>query len=205
MSSNPFTSNRFSNLDNSSFQEKPKNKKPVNNSNSFIKKSEQKVKYLDINNTEIFPDLANNSEKEKEKEVCLDKNKNKNIQKFSDIVNNNPNEFIEKKDREVKPGWVEIYLDKNTRKIIHAYNENDLNLNDELNNDINDNLDIIMNDVIESINKNRLKYINYYDSIHGEGAFEELHYLPPVYGPEYDSESEEESNEEDENDEYDSY
>jgi hypothetical protein len=39
----------------------------------------------------------------------------------------------------------------------------------------------VMNQIINGIRNNRERYKRQYDSIHGEGAFDEAHNLSPVY------------------------
>ena len=52
-----------------------------------------------------------------------------------------------------------------------------------------------MYNVVEAMKKNWYLNERIYDSIHGEGAYEERFRLTPVYGSEYETESDEEEEE----------
>jgi hypothetical protein len=202
--SNPFKSSRFNNLDddNEFHDKRPKtnskpntNLKPNTNSkpnvNSFSKNDKSKIELAqNINNKEVFPDLIPFSKDVVKREEC-----SKNIIKFADILNNNSNDNMEEqKEHYVEPGWIEITREKDFRKIVYTCGKTK---NDKIKNQSDiENINDIMDIIIEKIKLNRQRYIEYYDEIHGLGAFEETFTLPPVYGPEYDSEEEEEGEDE---------
>ena len=45
----------------------------------------------------------------------------------------------------------------------------------------------IMNEIMYITHKIWLKHKTIYDNIHGEGAYDDLHYLSPVYDSDYDT------------------
>ena len=220
MSKNPFlksTNNRFQILDqdqdletNQEFRQK-KDKKPSSydaSNNSFTRQyntsrfhnrdtgygfrkpesiKPQPVKEFDIS-TEIFPEMQGSSINKEETVVEPSSNKTQ----FKDIITkvNNTNDTIY--ENKIKPGWVEISRVNGktifkkgplTPYLIHLQEQ------EELENDPN----YIMNKAITQMIINRNRYIIEYNSIHGEGAYEEMYILPPVYGPEYDTEEDDDA------------
>ena len=57
---------------------------------------------------------------------------------------------------------------------------------------LENNINYCMNKAIETMKVRWDKYEKEYDKIYGEGAYAEKYRLFPIYGPEYDTESEDE-------------
>ena len=170
------------------------------NNNNFIR---SKPRYpsppppivdIQINNTELFPDL-------------ISKNNNttnsvKTSTNFKQILTNVV-EVQKPKKNPIPPGWVSITMSNNnivyeneqlTPFLIKHQKQEQIQIEKE--NDIN----YSMNIAINSMRKIWDRYENEYNEIHGEGAYEEKFRLSPVYASDYYSESDEETFEE-ENDE----
>jgi hypothetical protein len=218
MSNNPFTNNRFNFLDTEKKSGIPKEKEKKNN-NEFDKKMflrdndrrdndrrDNDRRDNDRRDKSNFKPKIREKDIDKPKEFILDDemfpelvstiNKNDNTStNFKDMLNT---EIIEEEFTGLKPGWIEIYKDKNTKEI--CYN-NDLVTPDEtdiIENDPN----YIMNKAITFVLTNRNKYIIKYDEMYGEGAYYDKFVMDPVYGPEYDTEEEESEIYSDSYDEY---
>jgi hypothetical protein len=160
-----------------------------NSFNSFNKnyKSPDKVKEVKIFNIEEidFPEMENN--------IISHQTSSVNVN-FKDALNKQ-NEIVlrtEIEQNNVKPGFIEISRINNktvfkegplTSYMIEQ-NEKEVYENNPY---------YIMNKAICIMSKNWDRYMNEYDSIHGEGAYEEMFVLSPVYGPEYDTEEETEN------------
>jgi hypothetical protein len=117
---------------------------------------------------------------------------------FKDVLNTKVEIEIITNKNTVEPGFVEITVVN--RKIITKcgpLTPSDKKFNEEAERE--NNVDYCMNNVIGVLDKLWKKYKEDYNSINGEGAYDELYYLPPVYGPEYDNEIEEEDITYDEN------
>ena len=102
----------------------------------------------------------------------------------------------------IKPGFVELTLVD--RKIVTKYGPS--TPSEKKNKAIEERLnsvDYCMNKVIVGLEQIWNNRKDEYDSINGEGSYDELYYLPQVYGPEYDNTIEDE--EEDEMNPYDEY
>jgi hypothetical protein len=150
---------------------------------------------LDANDTTLFPELT----PIKENTTIVKASTN-----FKDILTT----VIEQekpKTNPIPPGWVKI--SSINRKIVYNYGtKTDWMMKQEKQEEIQTQLDedpnYIMFQAIEQMKKNWDLYERNYDSINGEGAYDERFRLSPVYGPEYDteSESEEEDNSQDEDD-----
>jgi len=219
MSNNPFLktneSSRFSSLldsnDNSTkksnFRDSVKNKNYDPSPNSFKQsyrnrdshRPKESKPIIQTNDLETFPDLIHNLTAStilpnpqpsiKFKEILtniIDKDKDKD--------NDNDNDKTQDK-KKITPGWVEIK--KVGNKIVYEYGEQTFSNirqqyqeeQEDLENDIN----FQMNEAIESMKECWDRYEQEYDDLHGEGAYAEKFRLSPVYGPEYDTSSDEES------------
>jgi len=146
----------------------------------------QPIKEFDIS-TEMFPEIHGINNKQ---ETVVEPSSNKT--QFKDIISNinHDNSFEEIKNN-IKPGWVEISRVNGktifkegplTPYLIHLQEQ------EELENEPN----YIMNKAITQMIINRNRYIQEYNFFHGEGAYEEMYILPPVYGSEYDTEDDDE-------------
>jgi hypothetical protein len=98
----------------------------------------------------------------------------------------------------IRPGWMEISRNKTTNKI--TYNIGPYKFQRQK---LEKTPNYIMSKAIESMNKRWDIYKEQYDSINGEGAYDEKYTLAPVYGAEYDSYDDENDSYDDENDSYD--
>jgi len=226
MSNNPFTNNRFKFLheekentsqfksvkkekntpsydstNNSFTREKPRfNDRDRRNYNSFNNRNKvveivKEVKIFNMQEAE-FPEIQTTNTGISIQQPC-------DNFKFKDALNKKK-ELVDSEllENNVKPGWVEISSVKGKT----VFKEGPLTpyLIQQIEKEEYENTPhYIMNTAITSIIKARDRYISEYNSIHGEGAYEELYILPPAYGPEYDTEDEtEDSNESDNSDEF---
>jgi len=146
---------------------------------------------------DLFPSLQTNIN-----------NENINITSSFDFKTALETEVITEKDKkkEVKPGCVEISKGMNG-KIEYNYGKHTStikSIDEEETNYYNNNINQIMVKAIDNMKDNWSKYKKNYDEIYGEGAYNEMYYLSPIYGSEYsDSETEEETDiEEEQNEEY---
>jgi len=147
---------------------------------------------LDINNIKAFPTLFNS----KECDTIIHTSTN-----FKDILNNVIEEdTIEHKDI-ILPGWLKITM-LNGKVLKEEYKKGEgeeaAEETDEAENqkEINYNMYKIGN----ALQTNYEIYEKEYDLINGEGSYDKNFRLSPVYGSEYDSNSESENNDENNND-----
>jgi len=134
---------------------------------------------LDFNNTELFPELVG----KKESNINGDK---VNMSGFKDILNNTIIEDTTEKPNKILPGWIQISMVD--RKVVIENGEPTLSMiNTE---EREDNINYMI--IVDAIKRNYEENERVYDSINGEGSYSERFKLPPVYGSEYDTESEEE-------------
>jgi hypothetical protein len=77
----------------------------------------------------------------------------------------------------LKPGWIQISKTDGQIVII----DNSTSTKQEITN-----LNCEMDNVIQKLQQNWLKHKVNYDSIHGKGAYDDLHYLTPIYGSDLD-------------------
>jgi len=167
------------------------------NNNNFIRSKPRDpsppppIVDIELNNTELFPDLTINNNNNTTNTL-------KSATNFKQILTNVV-EVQKPKKNPITPGWVSITMINGnivyengplTPFLIKQQKQEELQIERE--NDLN----YSMNMAINSMRKNWDRYENEYNEIHGEGAYEERFRLSPVYGPEYDTESEEESVEE---------
>jgi len=152
---------------------------------------------IDANNTELFPDLT----PIKDTHVV---NIVEPSTKFKDILKNVVK--VEKsKKNPIFPGWVQLSLNQNRQTVIEygpktawMIKQKEQLEKEQLEKEQEDDPNYIMFYAIEAIKKNCEQYEHEYDEFHGEGTYAERFRLPPVYGPEYDTESEEEEEEQEE-------
>ena len=132
---------------------------------------------LDVNNIKAFPTLVNT----KESDTIVQMSSN-----FKDILNNVIEEdTIENKDI-ILPGWLQLTMLNG--KILKKEYEKEVEQEQE---ELNYNMYKIGN----ALQTNYEIYEKEYDSINGEGSYDTNFRLSPVYGSEYDSNSESESQE----------
>ena len=203
MSNNPFlkqknTNNRFNNLisdtqsvssNNTFLQKKQKN-------NDFVKpdtKVSKKQTHMDV----VKPDTKVVNKKQSvfvlEEEFPLLCESHtiliENTLKFTDAVNTVIAEEIVE-EAKVLPKWVS-YSRQNGTTIVNtgSYIIEKLRLEKEqeiLENSPN----VLMKNVIDKLQKKWEQFKVEYDLIHGDGSYDNLYILPPVYGPEYELDDE---------------
>ena len=203
MSNNPFlkqknTNNRFNNLisdtqsvssNNTFLQKKQKN-------NDFVKpdtKVSKKQTHMDV----VKPDTKVVNKKqtvfvlEEEFPLLCETHTTfiENTLKFTDAVNTVIAEEIVE-EAKVLPKWVS-YFRQNGTTIVNtgSYIIEKLRLEKEqeiLENSPN----VLMKNVIDKLQKKWEQFKVEYDLIHGDGSYDNLYILPPVYGPEYELDDE---------------
>ena len=160
---------------------------------------QNKNNHLDLNNVELFP-IMNSRDIDKYVEIS---NSNISSTNFKDILNNvikDDTEFIEK----IKPGWVEISRSriKGNNKNIFTYGEPTPYFKrlEKMENDLH----YTMNKAIIKMSQNWYNYKEDYDELNGQGEYEEMFGLSPVYGPEYESDldSDDDNNNDDDDNDY---
>ena len=94
----------------------------------------------------------------------------------------------------IKPGWMSIQYDKNTRKtIIRNGEKTKWRIEYEKTEKERNSLHYRMNTAVENMNKNHRQYIEYYNDVYGEGAYEDKF----IYESESSDEEDISENEED--------
>jgi hypothetical protein len=148
---------------------------------------------------ELFPDLGANHKKEttiEEVNEDIKKDITKSHINYRDIVNIEIEGEVIKSDGKdiVKPGWVEITSKRGIN--IYRYGAPTEYLKKMREKEEWENTPhFIMNKAVMLMSKKWDNYKLEYNSIHGEGAYEERFVLDPVYGPEYDIESDSDADE----------
>lgn len=144
---------------------------------------------LDASDSNLFPELA----PIKENTTIVKASTN-----FKDILTN-VIEDEKPKGNPIPPGWARLSLNKNRKTVIEYGPKTAWMIKQEqkeqLEKEQEDDPNYIMFHAIEAMKKNWERYEREYDELYGEGAYSERFRLPPVYGPEYDTESEEEEEE----------
>ena len=108
-----------------------------------------------------------------------------NSTNFKDALNQQ-NEIIVKEDITLKPGWVQISR-VNNKTVISQEKPGPYDIKMQQIQTLQEDPKYIMNKTIESMQTIWLKYKINYDNIYGEGAYDDLHYLSPVYDLDDDS------------------
>lgn len=113
---------------------------------------------------------------------------------FKTILNKiQPVSTIQKKY--VKPGWVEISFINKKIEYIHGEKTSE-QINREVKESLENNHHYCMSKAVDKMVKNHEKYKITYDILYGEGSYDQMYYSKPVYGSEYDTESDDGSEEE---------
>ena len=163
------------------------------NNNPFKPQNVNFARHKYSKNVELIPN----------KEIIVNNYENVEVSpistKFKDILNNVIKPEIEVNKIQVRPGWIEISKIKTSGKIIYNYGStipNDIKKKqeEELENDPN----YIMDKAVTIMQRNWDRYQIEYDIIHGDGAYNEMYVLPPVYGEDYDDDSMSDSSDSDE-------
>ena len=197
MSNNPFLRNNNNNRFNLLNDDPPVKNINVNDKKHFNDRGKRDNRYtnkiddnrfksitpdpkFDVDNIKSFPTLVN--AKEYDKIIQLSSN-------FKDILNNViEQDTIENKDI-ILPGWLQLTI-LNGKVLKKEIEEEAEQAQEELNYN--------MYKIGNALQTNYEIYEKEYDSINGEGSYDKKFRLSPVYGSEYDSNSESEEN----NDEY---
>ena len=164
------------------------------NSNSFVSKGAGTKAIYDYKE-EAFPDLVSSNKTLVNTSVVVTK-------KYSDITATVAEVKKAQEENPVPPGWTGFTRSKGNWKfdIVHGEKtKRQLEMDQEdalLNNPA-----YIYNQLITTLSKNWLRYKTQYDSIHGEGAYDLIYYLEPVY-PEDEYLSDGSSNNNNSNNEY---
>lgn len=148
--------------------------------NSFLSnKDKEKEKEKDTKNYNYkdneFPDLIPPAKTEQVATAAA------SVKKYSDIAAT-ISEVKKVQNALIPPGWTGYFKDKETNKFIIRHGEKtkrQLEM-DEEDAIINSPL-YIYNQMITRLANNWSQYKIQYDSIHGEGAYDLVHYSPPVY------------------------
>jgi hypothetical protein len=162
--------------------DKIKNDKTENHYDRFFKNKNTKKEEKKIFNIENqhFPGLLHHSSSSSSSlsdVPILEINTstvNDNIKTFANIasISKNISNDLEELEQIVPPGWVSLQYDKKTKKTIVRYGEKTHNMiEQETRENFKNTLHYRMNNAINQINKNREKYIQYYDEIYGEGSY----------------------------------
>jgi len=120
-----------------------------------------------------------------------------NVTNFKDALNQN-NEIIVEEDITLRPGWVQISK-VNNKIIINQANIGPYDIKRQQIQELHQDPNYIMNQLICSSQKNWLKHKTIYDKIYGEGAYDDLHYLSPMYDSDTDYNTDEDDSLSDDN------
>lgn len=164
----------------------------MNNNNPFLSKHNVKTKSsfstpiknkLNIDNLEMFPDLQINKQH-------TDSLTNTAIN-FKTILNTKVPNIVDEEPDIILPGWVKLSRKQNNIIYDYGKTKETKKLGFGIKNvNVNIDIDIDMDQIILHMEDNWYKYEYNYDQIHGEGAYAYKYKIPPVYGPEYDTETE---------------
>jgi hypothetical protein len=108
-----------------------------------------------------------------------------NSSNFKDALNQH-NEIVVTEDITLGPGWIQIHK-VNNHIVIKQANISPYDIKMQQIKELQEDPNYIMDRVITTMEKNWIKYKIEYDNIHGEGAYDDLHYLSPSYDSEYDT------------------
>ena len=150
-------------------------------SNHFLTKNK-----IEIDNLDMFPELNVN---------CLQTNET-NTFNFKDVLNTKIIESDINESDIILPGWAKLSRKQNV--FIYEY-EGTKEMMKIKAKEVKEEETINLNEVMDqTIFKMQCKWYQYeyiYDQIHGEGAYIDKFVLPPIYGEEYetDTETEEEN------------
>jgi hypothetical protein len=155
------------------------------------KKKTEKVEKIFHLQEQNFPNLMNNDEIKTTEEKPSTSENIKSFAQMASVIKINE----DKVEEIIKPGWISIQYDKNTRnrKIITQNGEKTRWMIEyEQKAKERNSIHYRMNKAVEDINKRHNQYIDYYNDVYGEGAYEEkFQYDAETTDEEYESENEE--------------
>jgi len=179
-SENSFSKSFVRKDDNRKDDNRRDNNRRDDNINKFSSKKPE-IKPVFSLETESFPDLSC-----KKENVSNKLETDKLSTNFKDILRpKTKTEEISNTQNKIRPGWVEISNKQN--KIIYNYGpktcyEIKMKQQEELEKTPN----YIMNKAITMMIENWERFKENYDDINGEGAYEQIYVLPPVYDSDED-------------------
>jgi hypothetical protein len=176
MSSNPFTSSNNSRPNNNN------NNNPVrrirDETNYFVQRPKSKPNAFEIKPTD-FPELLVNKSTEPQ-----------SFNPVNYIKALSTSNEISKEENIVQPGWIQYKFNKETRNVETAYGSKTASqLRRERRKQLENDTNYLMQQSIIQITKNWNQYKAEYDNINGEGSYDDVYYLSPLY-PESDEELE---------------
>jgi hypothetical protein len=174
------------NNDKKHFNENRGRRDNYNNSFKSITSEQPKIN-VDIDNIISFPSLVNN--KEYYTPIQMPSN-------FKDILNTGIEDDIIEHKNIILPGWLQLTMFNG--KVLKKENIKE-EKNDE-NKQQQEELNYNMYKIGKALQTNYELYEKEYDSINGEGSYDYNFRLLPVYGSEYDSNSESENSKNDDDD-----
>ncbi len=139
--------------------------------NSFKQKDVAIIKFDDLT---AFPELI---------QQCVPKPMFNSSVDFKSIVKTTEKIEDTNKEKTLLPGWV-VLSEKHTNKT------------SDKNNEPNDIMENIISDIV--INSNKYKQL--YNDINGDDAYDDLYYMSPVYGSDYDTLSDDNNDDDDSSD-----
>ena len=104
---------------------------------------------------------------------------------FKDALNHET-EIGVTEDITLRSGWIQISKVDN-KTVINQANIGPYDIKMQQIQELQEDPNYIMNRIINVMQKKWIKYKIDYNNIYGEGAYDDLHYLSPVYDSEYDS------------------
>jgi len=159
-------------------------------------KKEKKYNYQEND----FPDLVPS------KKVLIENDEPVDT-KYATIAATSNDTIIVPNDVTVPPGWIQYTKDKNKYGFTVNYgNRTKSQILQEQKDKLKSNPRYIYNNMISTLVGNWSRYKLNYDKIHGEGAYDEIHYTEPIYSSEdFNSDLESDADTYDSYDEYASY
>lgn len=155
----------FKNKNNYDTSQKHNSFKTTHNLGNDIvtKKTTTENQFIDINNNELFPELIPTTHKDN-----ITPNST-----FKEVLRTNNTKTNDDLKDNLDDGQVAIFID-NTGNTVYKYgNPTSYTIKQQLQNELKKSTNYIMEKIIIELDKNMEKYINIYDSIHGEGAYYE--------------------------------
>jgi hypothetical protein len=132
---------------------------------------------ININSLELFPELKTNTPQT---------NDNTNNLSFKNVLNTKAAEINYEEPDIILPGWIKLTRNKTQNtKMSMKKKEKEVKVKVEV-----EDLNEVMDQIILEMEDKWNRYEYNYDQIHGEGAYADKFVLPPVYGEEYETDTE---------------